>query len=170
MDATERDQLAQETAEYIAEHLSTPHGAVGDDDRPTDVEGIKEVLLAGDLWISWLDNRVDAAMIAMHQPASGSEQPTLTTLAAITADRDAQAASPEVLDRAGLTTTEVLSELVRLASQIDEPRVVGWTTAPEHGTCPRCGESVDEGDGMAQLEDGSTCCAYCIEPDAEAGQ
>jgi hypothetical protein len=43
-----------------------------DDKRPpTAVEDIKDALLAGRPWISWLDDRVTAAMRAMYGDPTG---------------------------------------------------------------------------------------------------
>jgi hypothetical protein len=79
----DRNQLAQETAEYIAAELNPlaervaqapgcsivyPNGQK----PPTAVEQIKATLLDGRLWISWMDDRVFAAMRAIHSPETST--------------------------------------------------------------------------------------------------
>jgi hypothetical protein len=69
----ERDQLAQETAEYIANTLIP---SLGLDDAggvtlvgptaPRDVEEIKATLLRGHYWLSWLDDRVAGALAQLN--------------------------------------------------------------------------------------------------------
>lgn len=84
MTEAERDQLAQETAEYIANvlipatrKLNKLPGAfihfLSDTRPPTDVAEIKAALLDGRIWISWLDgDRVEAAMHRLHgEPTPG---------------------------------------------------------------------------------------------------
>jgi hypothetical protein len=82
---SDREQLAQETAEYIANVLTpkaeAAHALPGmevfyTDGRrpPTCVAEIKATLLAGRFWISWTDDRVTAAMRALHgEPFGHSE-------------------------------------------------------------------------------------------------
>lgn len=71
--AAERDQLAQETAEHIANTLNPQSDQAHalnnvtvvypDDERPPrDVAGIKAALLDGECWISWADDRVLIAL------------------------------------------------------------------------------------------------------------
>jgi len=73
----DRDQLAQETAEYIAGTLIPESDRVHafdnvtvsyPDDRrpPQDVPGIKAELLAGRFWISWMNDRVLSALRTIH--------------------------------------------------------------------------------------------------------
>ncbi|MEH0423152.1 hypothetical protein [Streptomyces sp. B21-083] len=73
----DRDQLAQDTAEYIVNKLIPDtarfHGLpevtihYADDRRPpTTVEGVKAHLLSGGCWFSWMDDRVIAAMNTLH--------------------------------------------------------------------------------------------------------
>jgi hypothetical protein len=69
----ERDQLAQETAEHIAEHLSHRAGGVtyhydAAGPPPRDLAAIKAALLDGRVWLSWLDDRVFATMRELHGP------------------------------------------------------------------------------------------------------
>lgn len=75
----DRDQLAQNTAEYIAANLLPQHAVnttdylvkyTGDARPPRDVAEIKEVLLTGDVWLSWLDDHVTDAMRRLHAPAA----------------------------------------------------------------------------------------------------
>ncbi len=83
----ERDRLAQETAEYIAATRTPPvpetptvgnsvivgrHGSTVALDRrpPTAVAEIKATLLGGHVWISWMDDRVVAAMRALHDESA----------------------------------------------------------------------------------------------------
>ncbi|MFJ1667318.1 hypothetical protein ACIOK4_13210 [Streptomyces bottropensis] len=85
MTTIDRDQLAQDTAEYIANTLMPKtaefHDNPGvtiqyvDDKRPpATVEDIKAELLGGQFWISWLDNRVVTAMRTLHgEPTGGAE-------------------------------------------------------------------------------------------------
>lgn len=74
---TGRDQLAQETAEYIANVLIPQSDAVhalpgvtvnypGGNRPPRDVPSIKAALLAGECWISWMNDRVLTAMRELH--------------------------------------------------------------------------------------------------------
>jgi hypothetical protein len=83
---TDRDRIAQETAEYIANVLipeadrihALPDVSVfyADDKRPPrTVPDIKAALLEGVFWISWIGNeRVTAAMRALHgQPVGDAE-------------------------------------------------------------------------------------------------
>lgn len=69
----ERDQLAQDTAEYIANtlnprarelHVRPAYGKPA----PTDIPTIKAALLEGTYWLSWADDRVLTAMRALHGP------------------------------------------------------------------------------------------------------
>lgn len=81
MTAIDRDQLAQETAEHIAEVLM-PRSAqihaqpgvevryVNDKRPPTDVDDIRAALLDGRIWLSWMDDKVNAAMRALHGPTA----------------------------------------------------------------------------------------------------
>jgi len=73
--ADQRDQLAQETAEYIAAMPNPQEGegfiVVGQDDRPRTISDIKAVLLAGHVWISWMDDKVIATMRALHGEPTG---------------------------------------------------------------------------------------------------
>lgn len=77
-----REELAQETAEYIANVLTPEQARVAElpgvavhhlDDRrpPTDVLDIKYALLGGSIWISWMDDRVIDAMHALHGKPTG---------------------------------------------------------------------------------------------------
>lgn len=75
---TDRDQLAQETAEYIAHTLIPRHDErhansavttvsyVDDKRPPRDVPTIKAALLEGTYWLSWCDDRVLTAMRELH--------------------------------------------------------------------------------------------------------
>jgi hypothetical protein len=78
----DRDQLAQDTAEYIATVLmpktaethASPYVTVHypDGKRPqTEVADIKAHLLSGRCWISWMDDRVVVAMRALHGEPTG---------------------------------------------------------------------------------------------------
>lgn len=78
----DRDQLAQDTAEHIvntlmpktAELHAAPNAEVfyTDDRRPpSTVDGVKAHLLDGGCWISWMDDRVVAAMRALHGEPTG---------------------------------------------------------------------------------------------------
>jgi hypothetical protein len=91
MSTTTHEQLAQETAEYIAHTLVPrsvrlasyseitihyPKDENGNDRRPpTDVEEIKATLLDGRFWISWMDDRVTAAMRTLHGEPGESARP-----------------------------------------------------------------------------------------------
>jgi len=75
-----REELLQETAEFIHHHLSAPPAAWYDyrvtyaDARrpPTDIEAIKDELRSGHAWISWLDSKVaDAMRLMFGAPSSG---------------------------------------------------------------------------------------------------
>lgn len=78
----DRDQLAQDTAEYIANVL-TPQAQkthalpgvtvhyINDQRPPTDVPGIKAALLDGRVWISWICDRVTQAMRQLHGEPTG---------------------------------------------------------------------------------------------------
>lgn len=60
------DRLAQETAEYIVSAgLGSSPGAIGGP-APTGIPEIKATLLSGRCWFSWMDDRVVAAMRALH--------------------------------------------------------------------------------------------------------
>lgn len=83
--AINRNQVAQEAAEYIASKLNPARekfeempGATihyADDKRPpTSVEEIKQSLLDGNIWISWMDDRVTAAMREIHGDPTGMAQ------------------------------------------------------------------------------------------------
>jgi hypothetical protein len=70
-----REQLAQQTAEYIANVLMPTYAELAKDVEivyvngkkpPTSVEEIKAMLLDGRLFISWMDDRVIAAMRTLH--------------------------------------------------------------------------------------------------------
>ena len=70
-----KDELAQQTAEYIADVLIPAHADraaiidvryVDGNRPPHDVDEIKAALLAGRIWISWIDDRVSAAMRELH--------------------------------------------------------------------------------------------------------
>jgi len=74
---TDRDQLAQETAEYIAGTLIPESDRVhafdnvtvsypGGHTPPRDVPSIKAELLAGRFWISWMNDRVLSALRTIH--------------------------------------------------------------------------------------------------------
>lgn len=76
------DQLATNTARYIASDLKTaqtktltlPGVSVfyaNDRRPPATVEGIKLALLDGRIWISWMDDRVTAAMRELHGEPTG---------------------------------------------------------------------------------------------------
>ncbi len=80
--ADAREQLAEATAKHILEHLLPAQDRLTDspwvtveypDDRrpPRDAEGIKASLLAGECWISWMDDPVMTAMRRLHpQPTA----------------------------------------------------------------------------------------------------
>ena len=82
MTEIDRDQLAQDTAEYIASVLApqaaeihaypgvTVHYA-NDQRPPTEVEDIKAALLDGRVWISWVCDRVTQAMRQLHGEPTG---------------------------------------------------------------------------------------------------
>lgn len=72
-----RDQLAQETAQYIADALIPESDRVHAFDNvtvsypggrrpPCDVPSIKAALLNGECWISWMNDRVLSAMRLIH--------------------------------------------------------------------------------------------------------
>ena len=72
-----RDELAQETAEYIATSVLPQHSVnttdylvkyVGDGRPPREVSEIKATLLSGHAWLSWMDERVRNAMRRLHVP------------------------------------------------------------------------------------------------------
>lgn len=90
---TDRDQLAQETAEYIANVLIPQSDAVhalpgvtvnypGGERPPRDVPSIKALLLEGTYWISWMDDRVLIALRTIHAatPAETVDVPRATVL------------------------------------------------------------------------------------------
>jgi hypothetical protein len=59
--------LARTTAEHIVTYLiPTNRIAWGREDMPTTVEGVAAHLLSGRVWISWMDDRVLAAMRQLH--------------------------------------------------------------------------------------------------------
>lgn len=74
----EREQLAQETAEYIAKAFvpTNPGGGpmivtrsstrLADRVAPTTVDGIRTALLDGHVWSAWMDDRVISAMRELH--------------------------------------------------------------------------------------------------------
>lgn len=71
-----RDDIAQQAAEYIASELMPRQAELAGEGRivfpdnrrpPTDVPGIKAELLAGYWWVSWVNERVAAAMKAIHR-------------------------------------------------------------------------------------------------------
>lgn len=67
-----RDQIAQEAAEHIAEHLNKVADEAGwapvpgKKKPPTTVPEIKQSLLDGEIWRFWLDARVIAAWRELH--------------------------------------------------------------------------------------------------------
>ena len=77
--AVERDLLAQVTAEYIATNLTAPSGHVqvfyvGDRRPPRTIPEIKEQLLGGHVWISWMCDQVTEAMRALHGEPTGDAE------------------------------------------------------------------------------------------------
>lgn len=83
----DREVLAQETAEYIANVLMPAHAEatsglevvyINGNRPPTAVEDIKQTLLDGRVFISWIDDRVNAAMRALHGEPTGDVTDLLT--------------------------------------------------------------------------------------------
>ena len=79
----DREQLATATATYIHDVLMPRHAALAtapgitivrpDGERPpTAVEDIAAALLDGEVWVSWLDSLVEAALHRLHPAPAGT--------------------------------------------------------------------------------------------------
>jgi hypothetical protein len=71
----DREKLARETAEHVVTDLiplgSALGGVLGREGMPTTVADVAAALLDGHLWISWMDDRVEAAMRQLHGEPTG---------------------------------------------------------------------------------------------------